>query len=63
MYWLMMTGDVVDPTTVQIVGTTNPGDPLVVPGEGTWTVNPTTGAITFTPDQGLRQIQQISPIQ
>jgi len=42
-------GDVVDPTTVQIVGTTNPGDPLVVEGEGTWTVNTTTGAITFTP--------------
>ena len=26
------TGDVVDPTTVQIVGTTNPGDDLVVAG-------------------------------
>ncbi|MBK8492593.1 MAG: hypothetical protein IPL49_17310 [Saprospirales bacterium] len=48
-----LTGDVVDPTTVQIVGTANPGDPLVVPGEGTWTVNPTTGAITFTPQPGF----------
>ena len=48
-----LTGDLVDPTTVQIVGTTNPGDPLVVPGEGTWTVNPTTGAITFTPEAGF----------
>ncbi|MCJ8310222.1 MAG: tandem-95 repeat protein, partial [Hyphomicrobiales bacterium] len=38
------------PSTVQIVGTTNPGDPLVVGGEGTWTVNSTTGAITFTPE-------------
>ncbi|WP_299773183.1 retention module-containing protein, partial [uncultured Pseudoteredinibacter sp.] len=42
-----------DPTTVQIAGTGNPGDPLVVPGEGTWTVNPTTGAITFTPESGF----------
>lgn len=38
------------PSTVQIVGTSNPGDPLVVGGEGTWTVNSTTGAITFTPE-------------
>ncbi|QYH40270.1 hypothetical protein GYM62_16270 [Algoriphagus sp. NBT04N3] len=45
-------GDNVDPTTVQIVGTLNPGDALVVPGEGEWTVNPTTGAITFTPEIG-----------
>ncbi|MBK8492586.1 MAG: tandem-95 repeat protein [Saprospirales bacterium] len=48
-----LTGDIVDPTTVQIVGTANPGDALVVPGEGTWTVNPTTGAITFTPQPGF----------
>ena len=47
------TGDSVDPTTVQIVGTANPGDPLVVPGEGTWTVDPVTGAITFTPEAGF----------
>ncbi|NLF70791.1 MAG: tandem-95 repeat protein, partial [Candidatus Anammoximicrobium sp.] len=47
------TGDTVDPTTVQIVGTTNPGDPLVVANEGTWTVNPFTGAITFTPESGF----------
>ena len=26
---------------------------MVVPGEGTWTVNPTTGAITFTPEPGF----------
>ncbi|WP_407639976.1 DUF7507 domain-containing protein, partial [Algoriphagus ornithinivorans] len=45
-------GDNVDPTTVQIVGTLNPGDALVVPGEGEWTVNLTTGAITFTPEVG-----------
>ncbi|MEP4290868.1 MAG: tandem-95 repeat protein, partial [Rhizobiaceae bacterium] len=40
----------IDPTTVQITGTSAPGDPLVVAGEGSWTVNPTTGAITFTPE-------------
>ncbi|MEW8658221.1 MAG: retention module-containing protein [Candidatus Thiodiazotropha endolucinida] len=43
-----------DPSSVQIVGTANPGDPLPVPGEGTWTVNATTGAITFTPESGFR---------
>jgi len=47
------TGDTVDPTTVQIVGTVSSGDPLVVAGEGTWTVNPITGAITFTPEAGF----------
>ena len=46
-------GDVIDPTTVQIFGTSNPGDPFTVPGEGTWTVNPTTGALTFTPQTGF----------
>ena len=35
-------------SSVKITGTTNPGDSLVVPGEGTWSVNTTTGAITFT---------------
>ncbi len=44
-----------DPTTVHIVGTANPGDPLTVPGEGTWTVDPVTGAITFTPEPGFTQ--------
>ena len=49
-------GDVVDPTTVSIVGGTDTDmngtlDELVVSGEGTWTVNPTTGVVTFTPDR------------
>ena len=26
---------------------------LTVPGEGAWTVNPTTGALTFTPQAGF----------
>jgi len=26
---------------------------LVVPGEGTWTVDPVTGALTFTPEAGF----------
>ncbi len=47
------TGDVVDAATVQIVGTTNPGDDLVVAGEGTWSVDGATGAITFTPQAGF----------
>ncbi|PIE46407.1 MAG: hypothetical protein CSA44_00005, partial [Gammaproteobacteria bacterium] len=38
-----------DPTTVEIVGGTNGGKELVVAGEGTWMVNPTSGEITFTP--------------
>ena len=45
--------DGLNPATVQIVGTANPGDPLVVPGEGTWTINPLTGEITFTPEAGF----------
>jgi uncharacterized repeat protein (TIGR01451 family) len=48
------TGDTVVPATVDL----NPGSPgqqttLVVPGEGTWTANPTTGEITFTPESGF----------
>uniref|UniRef100_UPI00232CEE02 T9SS type B sorting domain-containing protein n=1 Tax=Olleya namhaensis TaxID=1144750 RepID=UPI00232CEE02 len=46
-------GDLVDPATVQIVGTTNPGDSLLVAGEGEWTVDSVTGAITFTPESGF----------
>ena len=47
------TGDATVPSTVQIVGTPAPGVSLVVPGEGTWSVNTTTGAITFTPAPGF----------
>ncbi len=38
---------------MQIVGTTNPGDSLTVPGEGVWSVDGTTGEITFTPEPGF----------
>ena len=41
------------PATVRIIGTANAGDPLAVPGEGNWTVDPSTGAITFTPEAGF----------
>lgn len=41
------------PSSVRIVGTAASGDPLVVAGEGTWTVNPANGAITFTPLGGF----------
>ncbi|MCK4442176.1 MAG: hypothetical protein KAU90_09210, partial [Sulfurovaceae bacterium] len=37
------------PTTVKIMDGTNPVTELVVPNEGTWSVDPITGAITFTP--------------
>ena len=46
-------GDIVDPTTVQIVGTTNPGTPLFVNNEGIWIVNTANGKITFVPQQGF----------
>ncbi len=44
---------VVDPTSVQIVGTMNPGDTLTIPGQGAWSVNPVSGAIAFTPEPGF----------
>ena len=59
------TGDTVDATTVTLLLTGLPvgstctstvgGDCLevTVPGEGVWTVNPTTGATTFTPTGGF----------
>ncbi|MCF6207023.1 MAG: hypothetical protein L3J47_09065, partial [Sulfurovum sp.] len=43
----------IDPASVQITGTSNPGDSLTVAGEGVWSVNTTTGAITFTPEAGF----------
>ncbi|MEM8772430.1 MAG: Ig-like domain-containing protein [Pseudomonadota bacterium] len=43
----------IDPATVQIVGTASPGDSLFVAGQGTWSVDGTTGAITFTPIAGF----------
>ncbi len=44
-----------DPTTVEIRDpqTGDWGKTVVVPGEGTWTVDPVTGAITFTPERGF----------
>ncbi|MBX9246032.1 hypothetical protein ICW40_14595 [Actinotalea ferrariae] len=41
-----------DPTSVRLVGPTGPVTTLVVAGEGTWTVDPATGAVTFTPEAG-----------
>jgi len=37
------------PASVQIGGTALAGDPLVVAGQGTWTINPVNGDIMFTP--------------
>ena len=44
-----------DSTTVLLTGTgvSPDGKTLTVPGEGVWTVNPTTGAVTFTPETGF----------
>jgi VCBS repeat-containing protein/CshA-type fibril repeat protein len=43
----------INPATVKIVGTTKAGDSLEVAGQGIWSVNPLTGAITFTPFAGF----------
>ena len=51
----------IDPTTVQIVGSTD-GKTLVVAGEGTWTVDPVTGNITFTPEASFKAIRPQSAI-
>ncbi|KAG1694868.1 Serine-aspartate repeat-containing protein D [Nymphon striatum] len=43
-----------DPTTVKLLDPSgNPVTSLVVTGEGTWTVDPTSGDITFTPEAGF----------
>ena len=39
-------------SSVQIVGTANPGDTWVEPGEGDWTVD-AAGNVTFTPEAGF----------
>lgn len=43
-----------NPGSVRIInGEGNPVTELAVPGQGTWAVNTTTGAITFTPEDGF----------
>jgi len=53
----------IDPTTVVIIdpATGDPVTTLVVPGEGTWEVDPVTGDITFTPEPGF--VGDPTPIQ
>jgi len=51
----------INPITVQIAGTNAAGDALTVANEGEWTVNTTTGEITFTPEAGF--IGSPTPIQ
>ena len=41
-----------DVSSIQIIGTDNPGDSLVVTGEGTWYISPL-GVVTFEPDYGF----------
>ncbi|AWY21138.1 Ig-like domain-containing protein [Moraxella bovis] len=49
-------GDV-DPSTVKLVDPNNPNNPpsneVKVPGQGTWTVGPNPGEVTFTPEDGF----------
>ena len=47
------TGDGLDPESVRIIDAPGDGRELVVDGEGTWTVDPETGVITFTPEDGF----------
>ncbi|QGQ20606.1 hypothetical protein GC089_17195 [Cellulomonas sp. JZ18] len=42
-----------DPTSVVLVDGAYRVTTLVVEGEGTWTVDPATGAVTFTPEDGF----------
>ncbi|MBF2720908.1 hypothetical protein IP510_13580, partial [Psychrobacter sp. NG254] len=44
-----------DPTTVKLIDPTDGSEvtALTVEGEGEWVVNPTTGAVTFTPEAGF----------
>ncbi len=43
----------IDPASVEITGSSGPGASLTVSGQGTWSVNSSTGAITFTPEMGF----------
>jgi len=42
-----------EPATIQFVGTAGPGQPLLVAGQGVWSVDPTNGNVTFTPEPGF----------
>ncbi|MEA5392322.1 Ig-like domain-containing protein, partial [Cyanobium gracile UHCC 0139] len=42
-----------NPSALTIVGSTAPGQPLVVPGQGTWSLNLSTQEISFTPSTGF----------
>ncbi len=45
--------DNLSPSTVRILDGADPVTSLTVPGEGTWSVDPVTGAITFAPEPGF----------
>jgi CshA-type fibril repeat protein len=49
----VVTGTGIDHALTCIVNGVSCVAPLVVPGEGTWAVNPTTGAVTFTAASGF----------
>jgi Surface adhesin CshA repetitive domain len=50
-----------DPLSITILGAGGAGLPLVVPGQGTWTVDLGNGTITFTPEPGF--VGNPTPIQ
>ena len=43
----------IDPASVEITGSSGPGANLLVAGEGRWSVDTSTGAITFNPEPGF----------
>jgi uncharacterized repeat protein (TIGR01451 family) len=50
----------IDPSSILLVGAGGDGKSLVVPGEGTWTVN-ANGTLTFMPEPGF--VGEVTPIQ
>ncbi|MFW2178535.1 hypothetical protein ACK1U4_12005, partial [Moraxella sp. TY6] len=48
----------VNPSTIKLIDPANPNKPpvdsVVVAGQGTWTVGPKPGEVTFTPEQGFK---------
>ena len=51
-------GDIVVPSTVKLIDpiSGNPVNSVIVAGEGTWTVNPVNGVVTFSPVVGFTGI-------
>jgi hypothetical protein len=52
-----------NPATLQIVGTSEPGASLIVAGEGIWTVDLVFGELIFTPEPGFSDLADPTPIE